>query len=374
MILEIFVSFIVLFAVFALIVFNVTNYNRPMGFDYEKVWSISFNLGNNERDSIINYYGPVNNLLKSMPEIEESSWTGANFPFSNSNSNTDIEYNKIKIMSDFHRVGDDFQKVINASMAEGRWFGKQDNGLKNRPIVINQTLKDQLFKNESPIGKVVSSEFEKTGQVVIGVVADFKDKGDFQRQEASYYRRIDTSGNRLGENSILIKLRSPQDATFEAKLQKELSKVVRGANIEIDYLAGMRKSKNSFTIIPLIIFLIVSGFLILNVSLGLFGILWYNINKRRSEIGLRRAVGATGVNISWYFMAEALVLTTLALIVGFFFAVQFPLLNVFDVSAGVYLTAIVFAALFIYILVLICSFYPGKQAAGIYPAVALHED
>jgi len=29
---------------------------------------------------------------------------------------------------------------------------------------------------------------------------------------------------------------------------------------------------------------------------------------------------------------------------------------------------------FIYLLVIICAFYPGKQAAAIYPATALHED
>jgi len=62
------------------------------------------------------------------------------------------------------------------------------------------------------------------------------------------------------------------------------------------------------------------------------------------------------------------------LIIGTFFAVQFPLLNVFDLPAGVYLTAISLSVLFIYLLVLICSLYPAKQAAAIYPAVALHEE
>jgi putative ABC transport system permease protein len=32
------------------------------------------------------------------------------------------------------------------------------------------------------------------------------------------------------------------------------------------------------------------------------------------------------------------------------------------------------AIAFIYLLAVICSFYPGKQAAAIYPAVALHEE
>jgi putative ABC transport system permease protein len=75
---------------------------------------------------------------------------------------------------------------------------------------------------------------------------------------------------------------------------------------------------------------------------------------------------------NWF--SEALILATLSLIIGAFFAVQFPLLNVFDLPASVYLFAMLFAVIFIYLLVLVCSLYPGKQAAAIYPAVALHEE
>ncbi|HEY0176662.1 MAG TPA: FtsX-like permease family protein, partial [Pedobacter sp.] len=122
------------------------------------------------------------------------------------------------------------------------------------------------------------------------------------------------------------------------------------------------------------ILLVISGFLIFNVALGLFGVLWYNISKRRGEIGLRRAIGASAVSVYGQLVGEALVLATFSLIIGSFFAVQFPLLHVFDLPASVYLTSILLSILFIYLLVIICSLYPGKQAAAIHPAVALHED
>ena len=124
----------------------------------------------------------------------------------------------------------------------------------------------------------------------------------------------------------------------------------------------------------MIILLIVAGFLVVNVALGLFGVLWYNINKRRGEIGLRRAIGATGSAVSAQLVYESMILATLALIIGAFFAVQFPILNVFDLSASIYIIALLLSIVFIYLLVLICSLYPGKQAAAIYPAVALHEE
>jgi putative ABC transport system permease protein len=54
--------------------------------------------------------------------------------------------------------------------------------------------------------------------------------------------------------------------------------------------------------------------------------------------------------------------------------VQFPLLNLFDVSAGVYGLAMVLAVVAVYALVIGCSYFPSRQAAWIYPAEALREE
>ena len=160
---------------------------------------------------------------------------------------------------------------------------------------------------------------------------------------------------------------------LKANFLNQLSNAL-GTSIEIEHLDKKLASKNKIFLVPAIIVIIVAGFLIINVALGLFGVLWYNINKRKSEIGLRRAVGATGNSVAKQLVGEALVLSTFALIIGSFFAVQFPLLNVFNLPASVYIIALLFAVAFIYLLVIVCALYPGKQAASIYPAVALHEE
>lgn len=375
MITEIFVSFLVLFAVFTLIVYNVKNYIRPMGFEYENVWAITFQLEAGSSDSARTYHDRVRNLLTSMPEVDKLSFSSNNLPFSHSSYSNGLAYGKKKLNSNIYVTENDYDKVLQVKILEGRWYGKEDDGAKYRPIVINETLKKELFGNEPPLGKLVNFDIESEGKKVIGVVRDFKDKGDFFDADRCFYEQVNKERDGLmGLKCLLVKFKNPQGAAFEAKLHRQLSNLVKGANIEISYLPAMRESKNKMTIIPMIILIVVCSFLVFNVSLGLFGVLWYNINKRKSEIGLRRAVGATAPNISKQFIAEAMVLTTLALLLGCFFAVQFPILNVFDVASGVYLIAILLTILFIYALVLFCAYYPGKQAAKIYPAVALHED
>jgi putative ABC transport system permease protein len=85
-------------------------------------------------------------------------------------------------------------------------------------------------------------------------------------------------------------------------------------------------------------------------------------------------VGASAASISKQLVGEALVLSTISLLIGTFFAIQFPLLHVLDLPSSVYLVANLLAVIFIYVLVLLCAWYPGRQAAAIYPAVALHEE
>lgn len=373
--LEILVSFLVIFAVFTMVVYYYKNYRKPINFKYENVWAIQFQTeerpGNN--DSLIMFHDALRNQLKAMPEIEAVSFTGHNVPFAMSSMQNNVEYEGVSAGSvNDYMAEEDYARVLGLSMASGRWFSRADAGQKYRPVVINETLKEKLFGNKEAVGELLDKKSENPLKV-IGVVNDIKDKGDYQPTGSGIYRKADTSAHHW-MRMLLVKVNPKANTAFEGRLYKSLSGYLKNATIEIEHLSEKRTSRNNMTLIPMIIMMIVAGFLVINVALGLFGVLWYNINRRRSEIGLRRAIGATGQSISRQLVSEALVLSTIALIVGCFFAIQFPLLHVFDMATGVYLTAIGLSVLFIYVLVMICSFYPGKQAAAIYPAVALHED
>lgn len=368
---EMFISFLVMFAVFSLMVYEYTNYKKPMGFNYENIWTVNIHYpeGISSADSMQQYQKTLKQLIKSMPQVNEVSFASSNVPFAGGMMGNMVSYKKNEIQANTYFLEDSYIKVLNLSMKEGRWFNNADNAAKEKPVVINETLKDKLFGNENSIGKIITPDNMK----VVGVVTDFKDKGDYQAIESGYYKRADTT-NVWSLGSILVAVKPNTNATFEARLYKTVSNYLNTSNLEIEHLSKKRVSKNNATLVPIIILLIVAGFLIINVALGLFGVLWYNISRRRGEIGLRRAIGATGNSISKQLVGEALVLSTISLIIGCFFAFQFPLLNVFDLPAGIYLIAIALSVAFIYALVTLCAFYPGKQAAAIYPAVALHEE
>src|SRR3954454_19613778 len=86
---EMFVSFIVMFAVFTLIVYYYHNYKEPTGFDYENVWVVNYTPPENihGNDSAFLFHEAITNTLKSMPQVEAVSFASNNVPFSMSQSN-----------------------------------------------------------------------------------------------------------------------------------------------------------------------------------------------------------------------------------------------------------------------------------------------
>lgn len=373
---EMLISFMVMFAVFTSLVYYYRNYKKPMGIDYERVWVISYNnaINTENTDSINLFYETLLKNIQSIPQIQEASYTSQNIPFYQNMSTSAITFNgKYVDRVNWYTVSHRYGATLSIPMLEGHWYTKEDMVGKNQPVVINRSLKEKLVGNGSAIGKLIGKEEEKVKKVIIGVAEDVKVRGDYAVSGLAMYMNLDTAAHHWVDR-ILVKVTPDADAAFEGRLYKSLAGYLKNSNIEIEHLTNKRKNINLFNLVPMIVLLIVACFLIINVALGLFGVLWYNINKRRGEIGLRRAVGATGNSVAGQLVSESLIIATLSMIIGVFFAVQFPLLNVFDLPAAVYVAGIVLAVLFIYGLVLICSLYPGKQAAAIYPAVALHED
>jgi putative ABC transport system permease protein len=363
---EIWASFMVLFGLASLIVYNVGNYTKPLGFEYKNVWAISLK-SNQDTTDVEQKIQRVLQQLKTYSDVESATRMSSNFPFSANTMNNAVEYNKKKIMADFYVTDENFAKTLDIPVAAGKWYRNADSIGKYTPVIINQKAKEGLFGDENPMGKIIGERFK-----VMGIANTFKAKGEFMADKPAVFELLNAKSP--WNDLLLIRVKPGTDAVFEAKIVKNITSMLTGWSVEVDHLADSRKNQHNLTLVPVIIFLIVCSFLLINVALGLFGVLNLSIAKRRSEIGLRRALGATEKGISTQFIGEIWVLATFGMLVGLLFAAQFPLLNVFDLHANVYITAIVVSIIVIYLIVTLCALFPSRQAATIQPAVALHEE
>ncbi|MHA4741678.1 ABC transporter permease [Dyadobacter sp. MSC1_007] len=370
MIIEIWAAFMVLFGVLTLIVYNVRNYLQPIGFEYKQVWNLDL-ASNQDTTEIGSKLEMALQRIKSYKEVESASRMSNNTPFSASTMGNSVTYKKVSVGADFYNTDTELSKTLDLPLIKGRWYKEGDMVAKFIPIVINKQMEDKLFLEESALGKVIKWDDKKSFKVV-GVVDKFKAKGEFMSDKPALFQMIDKDDK--WNSNVLIKTRPGTDANFEARLAKDLAVMLPGWGIEVTYLTESRKNRENLTLVPVLIFLIVSGFLLTNVALGLFGVLNLNIARRKGEIGLRRAMGATEGKVTGQFLGEIWVLATFAMLIGLIFAVQFPLMNVFDLDSKIYITAILATIAVIYIIVTLCAWFPSRQASLIHPAVALHEE
>lgn len=376
LILEIMVAYLVVFGIFSAGVFYYRNYAHPRNFEHKNVWSINFSnhqAGTSRADSLMLILKGVKSQLTAMPGVRGVAYMGYNTPYSNSMNGTGFEYDGKKYTSMDYQTDDDLRQVLQLEMVKGRWYSEQDAAGKRRAVVINESLEEQIFPLGDALGKELKWSGEQDSRVIVGVVKDIKHEGDYSTPKPGIYQRADT-GFYGWTGMMLVRVDPSVDAGFESRVHDRLTSLMKGATIEIGRLPDQLARKNREMAIPLVTAGVVAAFLVINVALGLFGVLWYNINRRRQEIGLRRAIGATAGDVSKQILGETLVLTTIAVLLALFFAVQFPLLHVFGMLPGIYVTGMLLAVLFIYVLVFLCALYPGREAAAIYPAVALHED
>ncbi|WP_299707750.1 ABC transporter permease [uncultured Pontibacter sp.] len=371
---EIFFCFLVLFAVLSLVVHNVRNYSKPLGFEHENVWLLTMRPASDSTELNRQNLEQVLQRTKAFQEVESVALTTSNAPFAFSQMNNNLAYGQKEIMANEYLVQDDFKEVMQVQVSQGRWFGRQDDASHHQPIVINRALQQQLFEGEDPLGKLIPRNDSLNYQVV-GIVEHYRPSSEYTAEEPGFFVRIDLPKNEnafYGE--LLIRVKRGTGVAFEEKMVKELSGITKDWTLEVSTLEKMRQNKSKLAIVPLIALAVVCSFLIFNVALGLFGVLWYNISRRNGEIGLRRAMGASSGQIYRQFIGEVLVLATFSLLLGVAFAVQFPLLQVFEVESAVYFIALGMAVSIIYLLVMGCAFYPSRQAAAIHPAIALHEE
>ena len=375
---EVFFSFIVLFYVGTQVISKGAKYLKPLGFDYENEWVLqtgyhSAGLGVPEEE-IRARLTQIEIELQSHPEIESFAWGFGCLPYLGSVWMTKFGEEGKEVTTDVAYGDDRFAKTMNLNVIEGRWFSPEDNASSIKPIVINSDFKRDYIGEGPAIGTILGDDDKE--YKVVGVIDNFKYLGDFADNRAIFFRRLqvqDTAAQ-IPEQAI-VRVKPGTDARFEESLLKRLSSIAPGWSLQVETLSAKRTSYIKEMLLGLLTLGTVAGFLVFNVALGLFGVLWYSINRRKSEFGLRRALGSGKALISWHVLGEALALATLAIVIGLIVAVQMPVLGLDPaISVEIYVMAMVTAAVAVYLLVFLCALYPSRLAMRIQPARALHDE
>jgi len=389
---EVSIAFMVIFAVAALAIRNLSLYQIPLGYDYQNMWriqSIPSGKWDTEKDgqSLLQLI----NAVKQMPEVETLNLL-SNPTFRNWKSTYAHQDDDGNVLFYYRNHFDDSAaENFNMHLLEGRWFGPEDDNQNYDPVIVNQEFVDLYYPNEDIIGKNIQENeadedtqgsgngIDNTNNAeapreirVVGVFKYFRQFGELSPVMPYVIHRINMQA--LDSNfGIELKLNSNAEDSFEQRLLDMLKNIEPDFNYVLSSWANSRDSQLRQTTLPLTIFAIVATFLILMVAMGLFGVLWQNVTTRTHEIGLRRALGATANNVHLQIIGELLIVALMGIAIAFVLIVQLPMLGVFqELDWVLFWKSFLLSLVFMLVLATICAFYPGKMATRYSPSEALH--
>jgi putative ABC transport system permease protein len=383
LIVEIFFSFLVFFAVVTFGTSAIMRYNKPLNFNWHDVLVLDVDIpsdhdvpGEERHGDSPADLAAMERLMREIAAMPQVLAIGGSRtpPYSLSTMEGSFGVGGKRVRMTFDEVTDGYPAAMNIPIVRGRWFKPEDDVTAFQPVVIDSDLAKALFGDEDPIGKKFDPEGGRDLRVA-GVIAPFRKDGEFTSDKINmvFRRASPRLPNTTMPRNILIRVRPGTPASFEEAISRRTHEIFPLYEQRVRRLEAMRTFAMRLYLIPIAAGSVIAAFLIGMVALGLSGVLWQNVTRRTREIGLRRALGATGNEVNRQILLEVALLATFALIVGVIVVAQLPLLGIFTlVSPTSFTIGLTGALATIYGLTLLCGLYPSWLAGRVQPAQALH--
>jgi predicted permease len=187
-----------------------------------------------------------------------------------------------------------------------QWLDKSDE------IIISKAFVDQYFGSEDPIGKHLLA-FGKKPLTIVGVVGDTRYTLSKPPAPMMY---IPMFTGTVGTATLAV--RSEADVTALAlpiqRLTQEMNPQIPVFDIlTMDQIIGRSTLETRFDATLLLALAVLSLVL---AAVGLFGVLSYIVAQRRSEIGIRMALGAQPGDVLWQMLSDGLRPASVGLVLG----------------------------------------------------------
>jgi predicted permease len=270
-------------------------------------------------------------------------------------------------------------QTLDTPILAGRDFNVHDTKESAPVAIINQAMAKKFFAGANPIGKFYRTDGSKSGETnsteIVGLVKDAKYRGLRETAPATAYVPASQDDDPWGFS--IFEIRTAGTATsLIAPIKAAFERTNKNLNLQFSMLAvQVNESLNRERLLANL-----SGFFgvlaLLLAAIGLYGVMSYNVARRRSEIGVRMALGAEQRMILWMILREVLLLAALGTAVGFFAAAASTRLirnMLYEINPNDPSTLAIAGAVLLCVAAL-AGYLPARRAARLDPMSTLREE
>jgi predicted permease len=327
--------------------------------------------------------------LRALPGVASVTETSTLPPYGGIPNQVEVRGggNQTHASSLLYLISDQYFDVLNVPLLEGRPITEPEVFEARKVAMVNQTFAHQYFGASDPLAKLVKFGFlervpEKIDNwfEIVGVVADQKNQGLQEPAKPAAYIPFTVTG--FANRGILLRTFGDPRILSLSSVQKKLRAIDAGLVTESfgtlrDAISAMSLAQPRFLLSLLVLFSAVGLAL---VSVGVYGVISYTVERRTQEIGIRLALGAQPRWILQQVIGEALALAAVGLSLGTMsgLAVSRALSStmssvLYGVDATDPLTLVSVAAL-LAVVAALASYVPARRAAKVDPMVALRRE
>jgi hypothetical protein len=264
----------------------------------------------------------------------------------------------------------------------GRELERSDLARSGNEIIVNQALADVYWPGENAVGKGIKPNGPQPPYyTVAGVVANVHIEGlDKEAPPIWYFPPLPNTDGWNWEptvsSEIVIKTTGPMAPLARALpgIVQELEPSVPVAEVlSMETIVAQSMARNTFSMTLLLIAALVA---LLLGTVGLYGVISYMVGRRRTEIGVRLALGAQPRDVHAQVLRQALSVVVIGAAVGL--ALAFGLSSV---AEGMFFEAnpvsaknLGLVSLLLIVVGALAAHLPARRAARVDPAECLRSE
>jgi macrolide transport system ATP-binding/permease protein len=270
----------------------------------------------------------------------------------------------------YENISPGYFTAMGIPLLAGRDFAESDTAKSSGVAIVNETLAQQFWPGENPIGKRLHSG--NTGVLeVVGIAKNGKYQSLGEIPALIIYYPISQVHT---TNAALVVRTDIDAASVISSVRGEVRKL--DPNLPV-YDAKTLNDHMRLALFPLHVGAVAVGsfglLAMILAAVGIYGVMAYSVTQRTQEIGLRMALGARAFDVWKMVLRQGVIITAIGMACGLLCAfgtskVVASLLN--GVSATDPLSFL-FSSLLLAAVALVACYIPARRASRLDPIIAL---